>query len=505
MPNYSKTQDTRLWLIENRAGPSHASEYEGCWKAGSISSPRGEPTIITCPDPVTAGRFKTVGKVPGDIGLPGLTITARYTEDISTLLSLLRVGCDVDLQIHIGACADHQDFVGTLSSGGKVLVLEAAQPGEWSVSDFGALEQGDQAPINEEMPFKGEQLYEIKAITYEEQASSEVVQEIIAILICDAINCGPCDNPSTGCNKVFALTITVGGSPGAAAEVIFTDDGGATWGDTEVDTLGADEDPDDMACVGSNLVVISNADDALHYAPKADILAGTEDWTRVATGFVAAGSPNAIISLSPRHTWVVGDGGYVYFTADPTAGVEVQNAGTVVTDDLKAIHGYDTENLVAVGDSNAVIVTRNGGDTWTEITGPSVGDNLLCVFMHGKNTWFIGNDAGELWYTVDGGTNWVQKTLPGQTLITDIRDVKFSTPTVGWLAADTTSIAHPALGKIYRTIDGGYTWYVTPEGNTSLPANDRINEIATCDTDPNIIFAGGLGDDGADGIIVKGS
>ncbi len=498
MPKYPYTSETRVFSIVNRAGPANVPAYQGCWKAGSLTKPKGEPKIVTCPDPSKYGAFKVVEKIPGEIGLPGLTITAQYTQDISDLLAMLNRGCDVDLQIHIGRCADPSDFVAGWE---KIIVLEGAQPGDYSIADLGALEQGDQKAITEEMPFKGMELYEVVKMAYEKQAEVEVVQEIIAIMVCDVVSCGMCGDPSEGCEKVFALTLTMGGSPGARAEVIFTGDAGTTWDDTEVDTLPVDKDPSDMACVGTYLVVISNDDVSLHYAPKADILAGTETRIEVVAGFVGAGAPNAIFSLSPRHTWIVGDGGYVYFTENPTIGVTVQTAGTVVTNDLLAIHGYDTENLVAVGKDNIVIVTRNGGDVWTWVNGPQVAQDNMCVWMKGPDEWFVGNDLGNLFWTVDGGATWTQKILPLQATLIEIADIKFSTPTVGWLAAKT---ATPA-GMVMRSIDGGYEWYVVPEGNLPFPTNDRINEIGTCEENPNVIYAGGLAGDGLDGIIVKGS
>ena len=496
---YPNTAETRVWSIKNRAGPPNAPIYQGCWKAGAITRPKGEPTIVTCPSPKQFGAFDFVDKIPGALGLPMVTITARYTQDASDLLAMLNRGCDVDLQMHIGRCKSPQDF---LEGWDKILVLEAAQPGDYGVADFGALEQGDQNPINEEMPFRGEELYEILKMAYEEQAETEAELEVIAIIVCDAISCGTCATPSDGCEVVFALTASIGASPGAAAEVIFTGDAGTTWGDTLIDTLPGGRDPSDLACVGINLIVISQDDDSLHYAPKADILEGTETWVEVIIGFEATGSPIAIISISPRHTWIVGENGYVYFTEDPTAGVTIQTAGTVTTEDLLAIHGYDINNLVAVGENNAVIVTRNGGDVYTAITGPNADVDLTAVWMRGPDEWFVGCIDGTLWYTLDAGLNWTQKVLPGQATITRIKDIKFSTPTVGWVAAYAGGT--PA-GRILRTINGGYEWYVSPEGNLALPANDRINEIAICEVDPNIIYAGGLADDGSDGIILKGA
>ncbi|KKK92607.1 hypothetical protein LCGC14_2701210, partial [marine sediment metagenome] len=79
--------------------------------------------------------------------------------------------------------------------------------------------------------------------------------------------------------------------------------------------------------------------------------------------------------------------------------------------------------------------------------------------------------------------------------------VHFATPSVGFMAHDT---ATPA-GRILRTIDGGFSWYVVPEGNTSVPANDKFNMLAPCINDPNVMWGGGLADNGTDGMLVKGS
>lgn len=497
------TGKTRVWTIKNRAGPANAPAYQSCMKAGSPSRPMGEPQLIRCPDPLNYGKFETVGKIPGELGTPEITLQSRYTEDLSALLEMNRLGCDADVQVHVGRCSDPQDFN---SGWEKILVLEAAAPGDWSVSDFGALEPGEQAVINEEMPFRGEEMYEIMKITFGEYAESETVQEIIKVVICDSISCGECEGQSDGCNKIFALTLAVGGSPGAIAEVIYTDDGGTTFGDTEIDTLDVDKDPIDMACVGLNLVVISHDDDSIHWAPKADILDGTETWTEVTEGIVAAGSPNCIISLTPRHTWIGGDGGYIYFTEDPTTSVTPQTTGDVITENVLCMHAYDLNNVIAgtsatIAGTNSVMYTRNGGDTWAVVNGPNGTEDIHAVWMLGKYTWLVGMADGTLYYTLDSGTNWTQKVLPGQTILADIADIQFSTPTVGWLAATTTT----PQGRVYRTVDGGYSWYVAPEGTATITANDQIDSIATCDADPNLIWAGGLADDGTDGILLKAS
>jgi hypothetical protein len=80
-------------------------------------------------------------------------------------------------------------------------------------------------------------------------------------------------------------------------------------------------------------------------------------------------------------------------------------------------------------------------------------------------------------------------------------DIKAATRDVLYMAHKTSATA----GRILRSLDGGHSWYVLPEGAGSIPANDQINSLATCYREANVVYAGGLADDGADGIILKGA
>lgn len=496
-PSLQKSSQTRIWTIEDRAGPANKPTYQGRARAGALAWPQGDITPVRAPSPDEYEKFETVDTLLGQQGLPSLTTEFRLTRDISDVLRLIRKRCPIDLQVHAGACKEPSNFNQGFE---KVYVLENARATDYGVSDLGALSDDQEAIVNQTVPWTGDNWYEIARLIPAELGETEIVQEIIALVICDSASCGACGIPSDGCQKVYAVTLSHGGSPGLPAEVIFSPDGGLTLGDTNITTLGL-KDPSDAACVGVNLVVISNEDVALHYASLADILNGTEVWTRMVTGFVAGGPPNAIWSLSSIMTWIVGDNGYIYFSDDPTALVTVQDPGVSgTTEDLQDVHFVDELNGVAVGGNNAVVVTTNGGDTWSGITGPAPAIDLNCIWMQTKLVWFIGTAGGDLYYTIDGGENWVLKAFPGSGA-GEVREIAFGTPSVGYMAHDT---AAPA-GRILRSIDGGYSWQVLPEAAGTMPANDRINALAACPEDPNVVWGGGLADDAVDGILVKAS
>lgn len=487
---------SRVFLQRWGSGPDNVPIYEGLWKAGAVSWGQGDSTSIKIPDPNRYNNFLRVGKISGEPDDPQLTITARYTMDISDLLKLAKDGCDHTLHVHMGRCGDPKDFNRGWE---KIGILEKARVNSYGTEDLGALQNDETAIVNEEVPFTGEDWYEVKPLAFSEHAATQTLREIVDLVVCDSKNCGFCGLPSDGCSIVFALAKSSGGSPGLPAEIVFTQNAGGAWGNSDISTLSVTETPDALACVGAYLVVVSKLSVSLHYADITDILNGTATWAEVATGFVAGGAPIDIFSAGGSFTWIVGAGGYVYFTSDITAGVETQSAGGATVQDLNSIHGYDTLNLVAVGNSNAVIYTTDGGSTWQSVTGPAVGVQLNVVFMKSATEWWIGTNGGQLWYTRDSGATWAQKAFAGSSAGI-VYDLVFVTPSVGYMSHST---AAPA-GRIFRTIDGGQSWYVLPEGTGSVPANDAIKALAACE-DVNILYGGGLADDALDGIVVKGS
>jgi photosystem II stability/assembly factor-like uncharacterized protein len=495
MGDIVSTPYSRVFLIENGANPNTSPTYEGLWKAGGMSWGQGDITPIRIPSADSYGKFKIVGNIPGDQDLPELAITARYAFDLSDMLRLVNIGCNHDLQVHMGQCQNPSDFNGGWD---KILVLEQARISNYTTSDLGAIEPGDNAVVNEEVTWQGQLVYEIGKLTATEVGSSTITRQVIAVAVCDQAGCGGvCGTGSDGCQKVFMVTLAAGGSAGLSADVIWSADGFSTSTLIHVTTLGLTESPDDAACVGDNLVIVSGgtgASDSLHYASIADILAGTQTWTEVDTGITASKGPQALWSLGPNETWFAGAGGYIYFSDDPTSGVTAQDEGVATTQDLNDIHMLDSTHGVAVGASNAVVRTVDGS-TWGAITGPAVGVALNAVWMKSEDVWLVGTAGGALYYTADAGSTWTALGFSGSGAGT-VTDIYFVNQAVGYMAHTTAA----PVGRLFRTIDGGNSWYLLPE-NGSMPDNDGINSIKACSV--NTVFAGGLGGGGTDGFGVK--
>ena len=198
-------------------------------------------------------------------------------------------------------------------------------------------------------------------------------------------------------------------------------------------------------------------------------------WTEVTTGFVTGGEPNDIWSTG-SYAFIVGDNGYIYGTSDATLGVEVLDAGSVDPDNLHCVHGLSESFAVAGGDNGSIVFAADG-ITWTASpsTPVGVGVTINTIWAKSETEWWVGCSNGRLYYTLNQGVTWTEKTFSGSGAGV-VYDIVFSTNSVGYLSH---SSATPK-GRILRTIDGGQSWKLVPEKTGTMPANDKINAIAYC-------------------------
>lgn len=499
--NLQQSSQSRVFLIEDEAAPNHTPTYESLARMTGITQSFGDISPVRIPDPKQYGRYIIADSIQGQPDLPHTTLEFRTSRDKSRVLAIARKGCPVDVQLHIGSCQDPSDFNGGWE---KIIVLEKARFTNYSTDDLGAFDGDQNKTVMETVDVKAEDFYEILPMAFGAVAESTIVMSMIDVVIADSKTCGACGIASDGCQKVFALQIAVGASPGIAAEVVYSPDGGATIGTSIVTSLPVNRDPNALEAVGPYLVAISNTDNSINYAAIKDILAGTAVWTRIATGLVTAGKPNAIVSVARDATWIVGDGGYIYKATDITSGVAVQSAGDLTVQNLRAISAYDDNSLLVGGAANVVIVTKDAGIVWSLVAAPSAkaGVNINAVAMLSELEWLLGYADGDLYYTMDGGTNWLRKALPGA--LTEINTMEFVTGAVGYIGGRSGTGATAA--RLLRTISGGNTWYVLPEqAGMTVPSATQWNGLAACGEDVNLLYAAGIKTANGDGILVKGA
>jgi photosystem II stability/assembly factor-like uncharacterized protein len=272
---------------------------------------------------------------------------------------------------------------------------------------------------------------------------------------------------------------------------------GQTVAQYDIDTLTGDEQPTDLIVAGQYLLVPSTAAASVSYA----LITDPDVWMEVVTGFAPSGAPVKGFALSATQVWIVGRGGYIYFSENPTSSYGAQHEGGLTTENLTCIHGINSRELLVGGEHGALLLTRNGGATWSLApTSPTL-ETINTVWMRSGYCWLVGDAAGHLYYTVDGGATWAEVAIPGAGS-GEVKDIKFTyepRSPFGFLAQTIGG-----AGRILRTIDCGASWYVAPEGAGEIPANTDIACLAV-GLSPNVVVGGGTGPDGTDGILIVGA
>jgi hypothetical protein len=484
-------------LIEGGAQPFNTPVYESSMRLTGVTYGFGDIERIEVPDPAQYGQFVEAGQIRGATERPTTTLEGRFAQDLlSDLLRIARKGCAVDVQCHIGACSDPRVF----EKFDKAVIFEGATITSYETDELGALESGANAVVNESAPLSAVKMYDVTPVSYGVKASNVLTNEVVAVVICDAVACGECAEESDGCQKIFAVTIAAGGSPSTPSDIVYSIDKGVNWFAHDVDTLGVAEAADDVFCLGDYVVVISDDSDSAHIALKSQFDGFTDpSFSEATTGFVATKGPRAAW-VADGVAFLVGEGGYIYSMTNPAAGVTVLDAGSSTTATLNDVHAISSTFAVAVGDNGVIVKTENG-TTWALADASPVGYgvNINCVWVRSETVWLVGTAGGDLFYTKNGGKTWTEITIAASTP-TAVTDIYFPTDSIGYVA-----FTEGGRGKIARTFNGGATWVITPEGGSSLPDNDRINALTGCEFDPNFIVGAGLAGDGADGFIVVGA
>ena len=488
------TGEGRVFMQRYSGGPSHPTTYLGCHAVGEYDKAEGDITPVWCPDPSAYGRYKVVGTIRGEEGLPTTSIVGRF--GLSN--PIMDVKCPMDLHVHFGKCGKPTDFDGGWEV--KWLFNEAALTNK-SSDPLASMTPGDESEILLTGDITAMNAYLLKRLSLTQKAAAYIMLEAVDVVICDAVSCGECGDASDGCENIYIAVVGSGlASPGYPAEIVYSEDGGVTWADEDIDTMATDEDPTALQCIGDLLVVVSYDSDSIHYANLSDL----DTWTEQNEGFLLVGSPRAIWAYDPNNIWIVGDAGYIYFSQLIENGVGVQNAGDATNNALHSVHGLTADLVVAVGAATTVVYTEDGVN-WILAAGAGLpaATVLNVVWVFNEFTWFVGAADGRLYYTLDKGANWVEKEFVGCGT-GQVRDIVFTPEngsSVGYLAHD---LAAGPAGRMFRSTNGGYSWEMMPYGPSTIPENDVINALAVC-ADPDFVVGVGLGADGADGIALIGA
>lgn len=485
----------RVWAIEGGVHPTRAPQFLALAKfSGDPKITIGEETKISAPDPNNFGRDIQIGSMAGERERATLSIGIRTTAQRSILLDWKNKGCRVDIFALSGKCGNPQDF----TEGGEFWVyFPDGKISNHAYENFGAFGMDENNPTNESVDMTAEDYWQYLYMRQDQIASASTTREIYTIDVYPGDNCDNCPDQYS---KVLMTMAGASATPGTQPALLYSADAGETFSSQTISTLYSNENIKGGGFAGSAYVIISNTANSLHWTDVNELYDGSNKWNEVVSGFVAAKAPNAFTVNDVRHMWIVGDGGYIYFASNFKSGVMVQDAGVATTQNLNSVHALNAQNVLAVGNSNAVIFTSNGGSTWESVTGPAVGVALGACWMWDENTWFVGEGAGgtgKLWLTTNSGATWTQVGLPNT--YSRIYKIEFGSEAEGFISAVSGGQSY-----ILRTITAGNEWTVLPQGKKGVAiANTYLTDIAVTSKFGNVAYAAGLASNGTAGIALK--
>jgi hypothetical protein len=486
----------RLFIQYGGAKPTNETKYYGqdaqYMSVEGVSLPEsGGIDPIWVHDPSRIGKYRLIGRTITAPDLANATLLMREKHGVIPR-QLLTESCPFNLYEPTGKCKDLSDFLQGWSD--YVLVYSGALVTD---KDLGARTSWDaDDAIEDSLSITLAEVYPVGQLGFGEEAATTIFRAVVDVVYGNALSCY-CEDPT---KFVYAVTGANAGSPGLPAEVVYTVDGGGSWATAPIAGIGAAEDALAIDLVGNYLVVIGL--DAIYYAEINQDTGVPGAFTKVGTGFVAAGSPTDLYVASPREVWFCGDGGYIYKSTDITAGVTVISAGDATASDLNRIHGVE-ETIVAVGDTGAVIKSTNRGLTWATTTASPVAANLTAIWVLDDKRFWVGSATGFVYYTLNGGESWTSQAFSGSGA-GQVNDIVFATNEVGYISHST---AVPAA-RIFSTWDGGSDWTNAKPRILNLPTFDHAYRLAVPKWDAGIaannIAVAGLAGNGTDGILLLG-
>lgn len=501
------TQMKRSFIQFGGPRPGNVAHYAGQDGQYLVVSGAKIPELggidpIWAPDPRRAGQYKIIGRTVKPPDLPTADLLL-YERRGTIPFQLAKVGCQFNLYENTSYCKDLSDFLAGWSD--YVLVYSGALVMD---KDLGARSAfAEDKTIEDKLSLKLNDIYPVGALGFGETAAAQVNREVIDLVYGSVGSCGDCGPADDGTQRIYAVTTSSGaGSPGLPAQVEYSLNGGVSWSSSDITGIGASSAPSAIDVVGNNLVVLVSSEGAYYYSPLSSLGAPTA-WTKVTAGFVGGGSPNDLFVLSPREVYFVGNGGYIYKSADITAGVSVLNAGVATTSNLLRIHGSD-ETLVAVGAASTVLVSLNRGATWARTSAdPSlVATTVQAVAVLDANRYWVGLSLGRVLYTLNGGASWAEKGF-GNAGAGQVYDIVFATDEAGYFSFSTNT----PTANLYSTWNGGQDWTNAAPRVLNLPTHNRTNRIAfprgssDAATAANNVALGGLSGGGTDGVIYIGA
>lgn len=424
----------------------------------------GDSSAINIHNPKRIGAYKQVGRTTAPPDLSKATLTVR--QRIGKKIPRFKMDMNCLLGAFLAYYDDCNDVSDHLLGWDYIEVYPEARITSRSFGDPSAFMDSNPIEATLGLEFR-ERPYPVGQMNFGADGITLTGEPLTDVVYSGHVACGNCGSAADdGSQWIYASTNSV---TGAKPGIYYSVNGGSTWTAVSVTTAAIDDDFNAIAVVGKYLVVLcrtaSSATIGGYFYSEINQITGvpSSTFTKVVTGFVANQQPNDILVLGPNEVYIVADAGIIYKSTDITAGVSVLNNGGTTANNLMRIDG-NNNIMVAVGASNTVIYSENGGITWSTTTSNPTVTSGVAVAVIDNNRWWVGGTAGRLWYTFNGGETWTEKTFTGSSA-GSVTDVIAVTPEVIFFTHNTAA----PVARVFASFDGGYSFTNTAPRVTGLP------------------------------------
>lgn len=467
---------SRMASVYVQTQPGRTPVYLGdCVDLDGIPNPRfGGIDLATCWNRRRDG-FKVLGKTKS---APG-PIEYTLTEMLQTSASYVRtLGCPFYLYALFATCGD----AGVFSNWDVAGIVAQNDIKEDNLKDvYKHTEDGN---VSVEVALSGiPPRYDPLPLVASREDTTET-RALNAIANCGNLFCGDnCAVQTIPCDNWYAAGDGAGGSK---ANVLKSADAGTTWVSTAAQPFAVAQNIAAMVCFemgrGQNRLLAYRENVAGAHTAVAYSDTGGATWTTIelnTTDGEGGTGPKSLIALDWQHIWAVTSGGNVYFSSDGGETYVDQNAsGASGATRLNAVSFVDEKIGYAVGNTDTIIGTIDGGAHWVAETATGTGDGLLAVTTFSQYRLIVGTNnataGGSLWMSFDGTATWEEKIFVGHAS-EQVKDMDFWNECVGLILTDEpTSVSDKS--SIHQTINGGDAWREIPD----MPDNSGLNAVIMC-------------------------
>lgn len=459
--------------------PNVDPEYLGCFDLGDIDINDGDVELIRGRD--VMGRYQVMAHTEGAPELIEIELTA-WVDKVAHYLE--RVQCPFYFHVN-KRCGGPANVVNNYERGFSFEILKRNKRGLINLS----LGIADDADSQQTFGLvAAPPMLDIYRTVPDRQTTTEANAAKDIVFVKENL-CGDCTPRYEEGMIGMSVHAALGG---ATAKAWYTLDGGSTWTVCAgVPTAIVSLDLATVTYVWLDskrirfIVGIGTTQAALpaqvaytDFNLETDIAIGAT-WT-----LASVSSANAYFFFGPKslyahdlnNIWAVVGPGFIYKSENAGVTWTAQESGILTTEDFYVIDSApgSSKFLIAAGENNAIARTRDGGVTWSSVTGPSAQatDEILTLDVHSDKTFIIGYNDGLLYATYNGGLTWTNLTGFSTTpAVAAVRAIKFLNPVQGWMITNSSG----PIGTLHSTRDCGRSWEaLTTPTNAGLNALDVV-------------------------------